>query len=271
MLAIRSLDFAHTSSRALIMVAGGVCVYYDESYALPKKLIVPYVITLLGRHRHLKVQFFYNNSTQTSFSAKKNHNLHEILKHRFGSDAIGLLAGGDAWYDEEEMIRAGVLAETGGRYHVLYDDSSPSYSEAAAAAPVSESQFYSSLCQQQSTDAQQVKRVHGFTYYESGPTITRSIQLKTSDGKVRPLCFVNNDTNHFDQLLHFLSVYGGDRYLGVRLNNEESLYVDDNLMFADGLEEGAVYAVVYKEPRKLNIIGRALEKRREVVYSTAAS
>lgn len=250
---------------------------YVES-ATPQKLIASYVIILLGRHRHLKVQFFYNNSTQKSFSARKNHNLQEILKKRFGSDAIGVLAGGEAWYDEEDMIRAGVIAEKGGRYHVLYDDNSPSYSEATNAPPIHEipdiplptfDDLQNGKLRTSLLDQRQEKRVHGYTYFENIPTFTRSIRLRTSDGRSRLLILINKNTEHIDQLLHFLSVYAGDRYIGVKVAEQE--FTDDNLMFSSDLVEGEVYQVTYKQPGKLNLLGRAMGKKREVIYSTPVS
>lgn len=97
-----------------------------------EKIIKSYVVTLMGRHRHVKAQFFYNRLTQSSYSiaAKGSNNLQELLKRRFGADAIAVLVDGDAWYSDEEMLKANVLDEVGGRYYVLYDDNSPSYSEA---------------------------------------------------------------------------------------------------------------------------------------------
>lgn len=256
---------------SLLQVYNG---YSPQHYS--GRVIVTYVITLLGRHRHLKAQFFYNTVSQTTFSTKKNDNLQELLKSKFGDDAVGILVEGEAWHHEEELLRAELLRESGGRYHVLYDDSSPSYSEATALPPVldipvpalptfqdlQEGRVRTTLAEEERRE----RRAFGYTYYLSTPSFTRSIVLRTCDGRSKPFVMHNLDTDHLDQLNHFLSHHAGDRWVGVLVGTRE--FTDDNLMFSAEVKEGSVYSVTYRPPGRLNLLDRSKEKKRQVVYST---
>lgn len=261
------------------MVAGA-CAMYDEHRSVLRtgRTIISYSIVLMGRHRHLKVQFFYNTMSQQSFSTKKNNNLQDVLKRKFGTDALGILVDGEAWYDEDDLLRAELLPETGGYFYVLYDDSSPSYSEATLLPPAHDipgpslptfQDLENDTARATLADEPRERRIHGYTYFEDIPTFTRSIALRTSDGRTKPLTLCNKDTQHIDQLNHFLSLFGGDRWIGVRVGNEE--FTDDGILFCKQLKEGGTYQVSYKAPGRLNLLGRAREKKREVVYSTAVT
>lgn len=241
---------------------------FSNTRLTSEKLIVSYVITLLGRHRHIKAQFFYNRRTQSSYSiaAKGNNNLQELLRRRFGLDAIGILVDGDAWYSDEELLKANVLDQEGGRYYVLYDDNSPSYSEAPKASKDDTTDFpphyYDADHIEQTHRSTTEVRIHGLTYFTKIPSFTIKINLRTAGGKVRPVIFHNKDISHIDQLLHHLSEYGGNKWVGVKVHGIE--YVDDGLMFSPYLKEDETYDVTYAEPSKFSLSRLG---KRDIVYS----
>ncbi|CCG82390.1 protein of unknown function [Taphrina deformans PYCC 5710] len=281
---------------------------YDEYSTNPRTdappIIVPYHITLLGRHRQLAVQFRFNTLTQrcTSTKGDDSQTLSGILRHRFGRDAIGVLVGGKAEYYEDELVRSGVVPVEGAHLHVLYDDSAPPYapphsdsrtggggeggeSVDGADADADATRHFTLPDLDLDLDHGSARRVCGLTYYDTYPLFTARLAVRTADGSTHTLRLDNRGSSlPTDPVAHFLATRAGDRAVAIRLGTRE--YRDDNLLFdrllrlspppdgaaadadADaGDRVDAVVHVTYRAPSPLNLLQKSLDKRRDVKYS----
>lgn len=247
---------------------------YDEYSTNPatdaQPIIVPYHITLLGRHRHLAVQFLFNTLTQRCTSTKKDDSqtLSGILRHRFGSDAIGVLVGGKAEYYEDEMIRSGVVPLTGGQFHVLYDDSAPPYEPAtASSSSTGDTQLPTFHETTRPRDRGREQRALGMTFYESVPTITHQLSIRTGDGTVHTLRLDNKSLDRTDPVAQFLATKGGDRAVALRVPDTTDEFTDDNVLYSPATTRSLTWHVTYRPPNGLNVLQKSIDKRRNVQYT----
>lgn len=250
--------YAQVGAQATAWDMAGDSSYYKQ------QIIVSYVILLAGRHRLARVQLLFNRLKGRSVAGagwrqkgKADSGatciLQDMLRRKFGADAVGVLADGVAYYDENDMINAGAM-RNGHKYYVLYEEAAPSYSGPSAGAGVSTAGAFdlpdyaadegvrpaaaplqgADVAEAANTDyaappeepfvadrvGRHVHRVHGLSYYSNLPLFSKRLNLRFAGDRVKTVVITNKDTRHIDTLLNFMSREGGtDRWVGVRVKS----------------------------------------------------
>ncbi|BFZ54070.1 hypothetical protein PYCC9005_001101 [Savitreella phatthalungensis] len=213
-----------------------------------ERFVVAYYITLKGRNRHLRCNFFFNRMSNCRATDSIITYLPAFLRAKFGESAYGVRVDNTVYRNDEDMMRDAGL-KTGGSYFVVYEDYTPSYAEAVEQPPV---------YQPAETDRQRAPRyddplVHGymkpayfdrFVYYPEIALRKKRFYIRLSFGRKASIELSNVNPEHVDSLRYQLIEKAGYKARALLLDDGRQVCTDDAL-WMDEIQDGECYKVAY--------------------------